>query len=58
VYNTVGQHRRHPLAPITTGFVIKFSGGSYTSAFVLAGVMLAASTLSYWVIVGPMKEKR
>jgi len=57
VYNFVG-NIAGILAPITTGFVIKFSGGSYTSAFVLAAVMLASSTLSYWFVVGPMRERR
>jgi MFS transporter, ACS family, D-galactonate transporter len=54
VYNFVG-NVAGILAPITTGFVIKFSGGSYTSAFVLAAVMLAASQLSYWYIVGDLR---
>jgi MFS family permease len=53
VYNSVG-NIAGILAPLITGFVIKFSGGSYTSAFVLAAVMLAAGQLSYWFIVGPM----
>jgi MFS family permease len=57
VYNTVG-NLAGILAPLITGFVIKHSGGSYTSAFVLAAVMLAASTLCYWFIVGPLRERR
>jgi MFS transporter, ACS family, D-galactonate transporter len=57
VYNTVG-NVAGILAPLITGFVIKMSGGSYTSAFVLAAVMLAASTLCYWFIVGPLRERR
>ena len=57
VYNTVG-NIAGILAPLITGFVIKSSGGSYTSAFVLAAVMLAASTLCYWFIVGPLRERR
>ena len=57
IYNFVG-NVAGILAPIITGFIIKFSGGSYTAAFVLAAVMLAASTLSYWFIVGPMQERR
>jgi len=44
------------VGPLVTGWVIKASGGSYTMAFIVAGVMLAASTLSYWFIVGPMRE--
>ena len=57
VYNFVG-NIAGILAPLTTGFVIKMSGGSYTSAFVVAAVMLAVSTLSYWLIVGPVQTKR
>jgi MFS family permease len=56
IYNFVG-NIAGILSPIITGFIIKFSGGSYTAAFVLAAVMLAASTLSYWFIVGPMRER-
>jgi MFS family permease len=56
IYNFVG-NVAGILAPLITGFAIKMSGGSYTSAFVLAAVMLAASTLSYWFIVGPMRER-
>lgn len=57
VYNFVG-NIAGILAPPITGLAIKLSGGSYTSAFVLAAVMLAASVLSYWLIVGPMRERR
>jgi MFS transporter, ACS family, D-galactonate transporter len=57
VYNTVG-NIAGILAPLITGFVIKHSRGSYTSAFVFAAVMLAASTLCYWFIVGPLRERR
>ena len=57
VYNTVG-NVAGILAPLITGFVIKHSGGSYTSAFILAAVMLAASTLCYWFIVGPLRQRR
>lgn len=56
VYNFVG-NIAGILAPIITGFVIKFSGGSYTAAFIVAAVMLAASQLSYWFIVGPMRNQ-
>lgn len=55
IYNFVG-NIAGIISPIITGFIIKFSGGSYTAAFVLAAVMLAASTLSYWFIVGPMRQ--
>ena len=55
VYNFVG-NVAGILAPIITGFVIQLSGGSYTTAFVLAAVMLAASQLSYWFIVGDLKR--
>jgi len=55
VYNFVG-NMAGIVAPLLTGFIIKVSGGSYTMAFVLAAGMLALSTLSYWVIVGPMRE--
>jgi MFS family permease len=57
IYNTVG-NVAGILAPLITGYVIKRSGGSYTSAFILAAVMLAASTLCYWFVVGPLKERR
>jgi nitrate/nitrite transporter NarK len=56
VYNFVG-NLAGIIGPIVTGLAIKWSGGSFTSAFVLAGVMLAASTLSYWCIVGPMRAR-
>jgi nitrate/nitrite transporter NarK len=57
VYNFVG-NIAGILAPLITGLVIKLSGGSYTSAFIVAAVMLAASQLSYWFIVGPMRTPR
>jgi len=57
VYNFVG-NMAGIVQPLITGLVIKLSGGSYTLAFVLAAVMLAASTLSYWFVVGPMRERR
>jgi len=53
VYNSVG-NIAGTLQPIVTGFVIKLTG-SYTTSFVLAAVMLAASQLSYWFIVGELK---
>jgi MFS family permease len=57
VYNFVG-NMAGIVGPIITGKIIKQSGGSYTAAFVLAAGMLAASTLSYWFLVGPMRERR
>jgi len=57
IYNFVG-NIAGILAPIATGWVIKHSGGSYTPAFVLAGVMIAAGQLSYWFVVGPMRDHR
>jgi len=57
VYNFVG-NVAGILAPLITGFAIKLSGGSYTAAFVVAAVMLAASSLSYWFIVGPLRDRR
>ena len=52
VYNFVG-NIAGVLAPIVTGYIIKASG-SYTPAFVLAAVMMTASQLAYWFIVGPI----
>ena len=57
IYNFVG-NMAGIVQPLITGLVIKLSGGSYTLAFVLAAVMLAASTLSYWFIVGKTKEAK
>jgi MFS transporter, ACS family, D-galactonate transporter len=57
IYNFAG-NMAGIVGPLVTGWVIKASGGSYTMAFIVAGVMLAASTLSYWFIVGPMREQR
>ena len=54
VYNSVG-NIAGMCQPIVTGFVIKLTG-SYTPAFVLAAAMLAASSLSYWYIVGELKK--
>ena len=56
VYNTVG-NIAGIVQPIITGLVIQWSGGSYTVAFALAAVMLAGSTLSYWFVVGPMRQQ-
>jgi dipeptide/tripeptide permease len=41
------------LAPLVTGLLIKATG-SYTPAFVLAAVSIAAGQLSFWLIVGPL----
>jgi MFS family permease len=57
VYNFVG-NMAGIVQPLVTGLVIQLSGGAYPPAFVLAAVMLAASQLSYWFIVGPMRERR
>ena len=57
IYNFVG-NMAGIIQPLVTGLVIKLSGGSYTMAFVVAAVMLAASTLSYWFVVGPMRGPR
>jgi len=54
VYNSVG-NIAGMIQPIVSGFVIKLSG-SYTPAFVLAAAMLAASSLSYWFIVGELNN--
>ncbi|MBI4664411.1 MAG: MFS transporter [Verrucomicrobia bacterium] len=53
IYNFVG-NLAGILAPIATGFLIKITG-SYTPAFVVAAVMIAAGQLSYWFIVGKLK---
>ena len=55
IYNFVG-NLAGIIAPITTGFLIK-STGSYTPAFVVAAVMIAAGQLSYWFIVGKLKSR-
>jgi MFS transporter, ACS family, D-galactonate transporter len=56
VYNFVG-NIAGIIAPIITGYIIKASG-SYTPAFVLAAVMMAASQFSYWFIVGPIPRRQ
>lgn len=53
VYNFIG-NLAGILAPLVTGFIIKATG-SYTPAFVLAGVAIAAGQFSFWFIVGPLK---
>jgi nitrate/nitrite transporter NarK len=56
VYNFVG-NIAGVLAPIITGYIIKINDGSYTPAFVLAAVMMAASQFAYWFIVGPIPRR-
>ena len=55
VYNFVG-NIAGILAPIVTGYIIKVTH-SYTPAFVLAAVMMAASQFAYWFIVGPSPRR-
>ncbi len=52
LYNFVG-NVAGILAPLVTGLLIKATG-SYTPAFVLAAVAIAAGQLSFWFIVGPL----
>ncbi|HXJ56486.1 MAG TPA: MFS transporter [Verrucomicrobiae bacterium] len=56
VYNFVG-NLAGVMGPVITGAVIMLSGGSYTLAFIVPAVMMAASSLAYWFIVGPMREQ-
>ncbi|MHB8519622.1 MAG: MFS transporter [Limisphaerales bacterium] len=56
IYNFVG-NIAGILAPIVTGFLI-VKTGSYSAAFVLAAVMLAAGQLCYWLIVGELKPRQ
>jgi MFS transporter, ACS family, D-galactonate transporter len=56
IYNFVG-NIAGILAPLATGFIIKATG-SYTPAFVLAAVAIAAGQFSFWFIVGPLRQKR
>jgi MFS family permease len=53
IYNCVGNFAGI-LAPIITGYVIEWTG-SYTPAFVIAAVMIAAGQLSYWFLVGEIR---
>jgi len=57
IYNFVG-NLAGMVGPLITGAVIKLSGGSYTTAFMLPAIMLAVSTLAYWIIVGPMRDTK
>jgi len=56
LYNFVG-NVAGILAPLVTGFLIKATG-SYTPAFVLAAVAIAAGQFSFWLIVGPLPSQR
>jgi MFS family permease len=56
IYNFTG-NMAGIIQPLVTGWVIKMSGGSYSTAFIVAAVMLAASSLSYWFVVGRMPER-
>ena len=54
IYNFVG-NVAGILAPIITGLLIQKTG-SYSSAFILAAVLLATGSLFYWFVVGELKE--
>jgi MFS transporter, ACS family, D-galactonate transporter len=56
IYNFVG-NIAGVLAPLITGFLIQRTG-SYTPAFVLAAVMIAAGQLSYWFLVGDLRNSQ
>jgi nitrate/nitrite transporter NarK len=53
IYNFIG-NVAGILAPLMTGILIKATG-SYTPAFVLAAVSIAAGQLAFWFIVGPLR---
>jgi ACS family D-galactonate transporter-like MFS transporter len=53
VYNFVG-NLAGVVSPIITGF-LRDETGSYASAFLLAGVMVAIGPLAFWFIVGELK---
>ncbi len=55
IYNFVG-NLAGVLAPLLTGILIEWTG-SYTPAFVLAALMIAAGQLSYWLLVGPVRSQ-
>ncbi len=44
------------LAPLTTGFLISWTG-SYFPGFALAAVTLVAGLLAYWFVVGPLPDR-
>jgi MFS family permease len=52
IYNFIG-NLAGVLAPLVTGYLIERTR-SYTPAFVLAAVMIAAGQLSYWFLVGKL----
>jgi MFS transporter, ACS family, D-galactonate transporter len=56
IYNLVG-NIAGILAPLVTGFLIQWTH-SYTPAFIVAAVMIAAGQFSYWFIVGPVRPQR
>jgi sugar phosphate permease len=55
IYNFVG-NLAGIIAPILTGVLIKTTG-SYTPAFIVAALMIAAGQLSYWFLVGKLKHR-
>ena len=56
IYNFIG-NIAGILAPLATGFLI-LSTGSYTPAFVLAAIAIAAGQFSFWLIVGPLPRQK
>jgi MFS transporter, ACS family, D-galactonate transporter len=54
IYNFIG-NLAGVIAPIVTGLLIHWTH-SYTPAFVLAAVMIAAGQFSYWFFVGEVTE--
>jgi len=42
-------------APIVTGFAVQATG-SYTVAFVIAGVVMVLGLISYVVVLGPIEQ--
>jgi nitrate/nitrite transporter NarK len=44
------------VAPLTTGFLISWTG-SYFPGFALAAGTLVAGLLAYWFIVGPLERQ-
>lgn len=55
IYNCVG-NAAGILSPLVTGVLIQMTG-AYASAFILAAVMLALGQLSFWIIVGDLKNR-
>lgn len=56
IFNFVG-NLAGIVAPLVTGYIVKVTG-SYTPAFVLAAVAIALGPLAFWLIVGPLPERR